>query len=327
MAGFAEVVGHEGVIRNLRAAARGHTLPHAMIFNGAAGLGKKTLADALAQTLQCEAGETDACGHCVSCRTFASGNHPDVHYIAAAKTKSIGVDDVRGQIIHRMETKPYRYPYKIFIMDAADTMTPAAQNALLKVIEEPAPYGVFLFLSQNLNAFLPTILSRCAVFKLKPLPTGLVKAKLLSAGIDEDKASFYADYAGGNIGQALAMAGSESFLETRGAAAGMAQDLRRMDLPEVFAQFAVLEKYKDNIQDILDLFALWYRDVIVAKQTGGDAWIIQRDQKNAIYAEARSSGLASLYDKFDAVWQAKRNLKQNGNFQLTLEMLLLRLAR
>ncbi|MCL2047611.1 MAG: hypothetical protein FWG87_02680 [Defluviitaleaceae bacterium] len=101
------------------------------------------------------------CGECVSCRVFESGNHPDTFFINSTKQKGIGVDEVREQIVMPMAVKPFKYKYKVFIIQ--DPLTPQAQNALLKTIEEPAPYGVFLFLATNTHGFLPTILSRCVV--------------------------------------------------------------------------------------------------------------------------------------------------------------------
>jgi DNA polymerase-3 subunit delta' len=114
-----------------------------------------------AKKIHCESNEI--CGTCLSCRTFDSGNHPDTIFVKGTKQTGIGVDDVREQIIYPMAIKPFKYPHKIFIVE--ETLTPAAQNALLKTIEEPAPYGVFLFLSQNTHGFLPTVLSRCVVKK------------------------------------------------------------------------------------------------------------------------------------------------------------------
>ena len=103
---------------------------------------------------------------CTGCRVFETGNHPDTIFVKCTKQSGIGVDDVRRQILIPVSIKPFKYKYKVFIVDNADTLTPAAQNALLKTIEEPAPYGVFLFLAANTHNFLPTVLSRCVVKKI-----------------------------------------------------------------------------------------------------------------------------------------------------------------
>lgn len=127
----------------------------------------RALAIKEAKGLNCVADETEKkpCGTCISCRVFESGNHPDIIFVSGTKASGIGVSDVREQIIIPMASKPFKYEYKIFIIEKAETLTPAAQNALLKTIEEPASYGVFLFLAPNTFAFLPTVLSRCIVQK------------------------------------------------------------------------------------------------------------------------------------------------------------------
>ncbi|MDR1914029.1 MAG: DNA polymerase III subunit delta [Clostridiales bacterium] len=340
MSNFSDIIGHEAIIANLRKAVLNNRLSHAYILDGAAGMGKNMIAGALAKTVQCENKVNlkypddrpdnrpdncpDACGTCVSCRAFESGNHPDIIYVTTTK-KSIGVDEIREQVTHAMLTRPYKYKYKIFIIDNADTMTTQAQNALLKTIEEPAEYGLFLLLSENLSVFLPTVLSRCVSFRLRPLPSELVKSYLVENGTDRELAGFYTAFSQGNIGRAAKLASSESFYAMRDTVVSLAQAIRRLDMPETFSRFSVLEPYKDNIQELLDLFLLWYRDVILYKETSAARLIIQTDKADEIYAEAQATPMGSLYNKFDAIWQAKRNLKSNANFQLTLEMMLLEL--
>ena len=137
---------------------------HAYLLAGNVGL--LDTANAFAKALNCLAGGEVACGTCISCRVFESGNHPDTFYVAATETKSIGVGDVRVQVIDEMATRPFSYRYKVFIIDKAETLTPAAQNALLKTIEEPAPFGVFLLLADKVESMLETVRSRCVVAKM-----------------------------------------------------------------------------------------------------------------------------------------------------------------
>jgi len=117
-----------------------------------------------AKSLNCEENSSEGCA-CLSCRIFDNLNHPDTFFVKATKQNGIGVEDIREQIIMPMSLKPFKYKYKIFIIESP--LTPAAQNALLKTIEEPAPYGVFLFLAESTHGFLPTVLSRCIVKKFQ----------------------------------------------------------------------------------------------------------------------------------------------------------------
>lgn len=145
-------------------------MSHAQILVGETD-NTRVLANVLAKGINClnadESNKENPCGQCISCKVFETGNHPDTFYVTKSKQNSIGVDDVRDQIITPMATKPYGYTHKVFIIDKAETLTPAAQSALLKTIEEPAPYGFFLFLAPNEHSFLPTILSRCHLRKVK----------------------------------------------------------------------------------------------------------------------------------------------------------------
>ena len=139
---------------------------------------------------------------CISCKVFESGNHPDTIYVTGTKSGSIGVDDVREQIILPMSSKPFRYKYKVFIVENAETLTPQAQNALLKTIEEPAPYGVFLFVCKHIHNFLPTLMSRCV---RKRKQTSDTKITAISSEIEELANEIYYGIQGKDIFDAFLM--------------------------------------------------------------------------------------------------------------------------
>jgi len=323
MHSFKDITGHARLIAALQTALRHKQVNHAYIFEGAAGIGKTTLAGAFAKTLQCEQNGEDACGVCVSCRQFDSGNHPDVLYPAPTKTKALGVDDVREQINRAVETKPYSHRYKIFIVEDATGMSPAAQNALLKTLEEPPAYAIFLLLAENAHMLLPTILSRCVTYKLHPLPAEDVARHLVDASVtDENAARLAAVYAQGSIGRAMEIAASESFAAMRAQLVDMLAGIAERDLVALLQQVKTLEAYKESIQAALDVAYLWYRDVAFAA-SGNESGVLQRDLLDKIKAEAEASTQAAIHRRLDAVWRAKRRLRQNGNFQMVTEVLLL----
>lgn len=169
MHSFSDIYGNALLLRHLQQAVAGGRVSHAYLLTGSTGSGKRLIADTFAKTLQCEESGTEPCGHCKSCSAFDSGNHPDIVYVRPTK-KTLGVDDVREQILEDVSLKQYRYRYKIYIVEQADTMTVQAQNALLKTLEEPPAYAVFLLLAENQTAFLPTILSRTVTLHIRPLP-------------------------------------------------------------------------------------------------------------------------------------------------------------
>ena len=167
MGSFKDVVGHKDIINYIRNAVTENKVSHAYILNGERGSGKKMLANLFATTLLCEEQGPDPCNACHSCHQAESGNHPDIIRVTHEKPNTISVDDIRRQVNEDIQIKPYQGPYKIYIIAEADLMTVQAQNALLKTIEEPPAYAVIFLLTENAEALLPTITSRCVMLKLR----------------------------------------------------------------------------------------------------------------------------------------------------------------
>ena len=203
MKGFDGVVGHQEIISHLQNAIRLGKVSHAYIFGGEHGAGKKLLASLFAMTLQCQEQGVEPCMKCPSCRKALNKNHPDIIYVVHEKPNSIGIDEIRGQLINDVGIRPYESPYKIYIVNDADKLTLQAQNALLKTIEEPPAYAVILLLADNPDALLPTITSRCVLLSLKPVGDRLVKDYLMERmHIPDYQAEVQAAFAQGNIGKA-----------------------------------------------------------------------------------------------------------------------------
>ncbi len=321
MYNFSEIIGNEQIIKSMRTSIRHSMVSHAYIISGPEGSGKKLIASAFAKTLMCEKGGDAACDSCVSCRTFDGGNNPDVIYVHPTKTKALSVDDVREQITADVNIKPYNHKYKIYIIPKADTMTLPAQNALLKTLEEPPYYAVFLLIAENMNSFLPTILSRCVAFSIKPLPTEKVKNYLLTKGIaDEKNAAVCAAYSQGSVGTAIKFAQSEEFASLRQKLLSVLTDIRRLNYIELSDAVKELEEFKD-LTDITDMIYIWYRDVFVYKTTANEADIIERDMVEDIKREAERVSFDGIYNVPKLIIETKRQIKQNVNFSFALEML------
>jgi len=163
-------------------------------------INNKLIANTFAAYLVCN--NKTSCGVCESCKLAAGGSHPDIITVLPEK-KQIGVDDIR-QVIKSISIKPYMADKKVVIIPDADGITPEAQNALLKVLEEPPPYGAFLLLSATPERLLPTIRSRCTELNLQALSPGEMAEALQQAfpdtPTDERKAA--AVRSGGYLGQA-----------------------------------------------------------------------------------------------------------------------------
>ena len=179
MAGFKDIIGHEQIIEHLQNAIGMDKVSHAYIINGPDKSGKMMLAEAFAMALQCEKHGDEPCLQCSSCKKAMNRNHPDIIYISHEKPNSIGIEDIREQLISDVSIKPYTGPYKIYIVDEAEKMTVQAQNALLKTIEEPPAYAVILLLVNNGSTLLPTIVSRCVTLNFKPVRDEVIKKYLM----------------------------------------------------------------------------------------------------------------------------------------------------
>jgi DNA polymerase-3 subunit delta' len=311
---FKNIVGQTQIISALRRASANGAVNHSYIFTGERGMGKKTIAGAFAKSLQCEAPRGgEACGTCRSCRLFGENRHPDVFYVKGTKTKSIVVDDVREQVKHPMQSKPFQYRYKIFIVDEAETLTAQAQNALLKIIEEPLAYGLFIFLAASLHTMLPTVLSRCVVYKFKPLTDEEVRRALARKNITPGNLSL----ARGNVGKAMEMALSNGCMEMAALAEETARTVRGADILSVMAFYHRFEAFKGSIQILLDML---YMEYIKRAVSGGASY---RHAAQAISMPFHSA--AETVQCVDAVTAAKKALERNVNFQLTIELMLLQL--
>ncbi len=141
MRSFKDIIGQEHIKEYLQNAISQRKISHAYIIQGEHFSGKEFIAKVFAATLQCEEQLSEPCGKCRSCKQFQTGNQPDIIYVGHEKPNSIGVEDVRSQINGDILIKPYSSPYKIYIINEGEKMTPQAQNALLKTLEEPPGTG------------------------------------------------------------------------------------------------------------------------------------------------------------------------------------------
>ncbi len=324
MGSFKDVVGHKDIIKYIRNAVQEDKVSHAYILNGERGSGKKMLANLFATTLLCEKGGPDPCNTCHSCRQAESGNHPDIIRVTHEKPNSISVDDIRKQINNDILIKPYQGPYKVYIISEADLMTPQAQNALLKTIEEPPEYAVIFLLTENAQTLLPTITSRCVMLKLRNIKDTLIKKYLMETlQVPDYKADMCTAFAQGNMGRAILLANSEHFNEIREDAVQLLKYINEMDLGEIVKAIKRIVNYKLEINDYLDIIMIWYRDVLLYKATKDMDKVVFKDQIKYIQEKARKSSYEGIELIIESLEKAKARLKANVNFDLVMELLLL----
>ena len=266
--GFDQVVGQEDLKTHLRNAVRSGNISHAYIFGGEDGVGKSLLATLFAMDLLCEEDGDEPCMTCPSCAKAISGNHPDIIYVTHEKPASIGVDDIRDQLVNTADIRPYESAYKIYIIDEAEKLTPSAQNAMLKTIEEPPEYVIVILLAENPDILLPTVLSRCVTLNFKPAADVEVKEYLMqNLHVPDYQAEIEASYAQGNVGKAIRAAESADFMHMTQDAVRLMKSSKKMDSLDLIDAMKFMSAEKQKVYGYLDIFAMWFRDVLLFKAT------------------------------------------------------------
>lgn len=324
MGSFKDVVGHKNIITYIKNAVTEDKVSHAYIINGEKGAGKKLLAQLFAVTLLCEKGGPEPCNECHSCVQAETGNHADIIKVTHEKPNSISVDDIREQVNNTIMIKPYQGPYKIYIIPQADMMTPQAQNALLKTIEEPPQYAVIMLLTENAETLLPTINSRCVMLKLRNIRDTLIKKYLMETmEVPDYKADMCTAFAQGNMGRAILLANSDHFNEIREEAVQLLKYIKEMEVSEIVEAVKRITAYKLEISDYLDIIMIWYRDVLLYKATKEIDKVIFKDQIQSIKENAKTSSYEGIELILEKLEKAKARLKANVNFELVMELLFL----
>ncbi|MDO4285490.1 MAG: DNA polymerase III subunit [Eubacteriales bacterium] len=328
MHGFTQIIGQPKITAHLQKALRTGNISHAYLLTGERESGAEWIAEAFSAALQCEhpvekEGLLEACGTCLSCAQAQSGSQPDIIWTEHAKPNTIGVDDIR-KMRSDVQIKPYRSEHKIYIVRDAQKMTPQAQNALLKTLEEPPAYAVILLLADGPGTFLPTVLSRCILLQMQPVPeTALTQWLEREKGIPAGKAALYAGFAGGSLGRAATLAEDPAFGELCAETVEMLRRLPTMDSHDIAQAAASLAGREDDLAAVLSFLQTWYRDVLLCKALGeADHLIFAEEVQYSKEAAARISyeGLQKITEAFDL---AARRRKAGGNAALILELLFL----
>ena len=324
MAKFTDIVGQEQLKEHLQNAIAMNKVSHAYIINGERNVGKEFIARVFAMALQCEKKEAEPCGECHSCKQALSNNQPDIIYISHEKPNTIGVEDIRAQINNDIVIKPYSSPRKIYIVNEGEKMTPQAQNALLKTLEEPPEYAVIVILTTNVEALLPTVLSRCVVLNMKPVSDVLVKKYLMEQlGVPDYKANICVAFARGNIGKAKLLASSEEFEKVKDEAISLVKNINDMEIHEIVKAIKKISEYKFDVNDYLDILMAWYRDVLFFKATKDVNSLVFKEEIQQIMRVSDRSTYEGIETIVNALQSAKKRLEANVNFDLTMELLLL----
>ncbi len=324
MANYSDIIGHEDIVKHFKSSIELGKISHAYILNGEKGSGKKTLAAVVAKSLQCESGEADPCGTCKSCLQAESGNQPDIIWVTHEKPNVISVDEIRTQILNDIELKPYSSRYKIYIVPDAQLMNTQAQNAILKTLEEPPEYAIIMLLTNNVDKFLPTIISRCIVLNFRPVePLHMVDYLVNQIGINREKARFCTDFAQGNLGKAVRLAISPDYNEIKEDSLRLLRRIQDMDMDEIIQAVRNMGKYKLDITDYIDIMTMWFRDLLMVKISNSPNKLIFKDEFSVMKKQASHVSYEGLEEILQALDKLKIRLEANVNFDIAMELMLL----
>ena len=316
---------YDGLLRTLEEG----TFVHAYLISGMEGRGKKTLARLMAQYLLCT-GERKPCGCCPSCMQMLEDNHPDLVTVQPGKPistqvdagrKTIPVEDIRA-VIEITGRHTFEGGRRVVIIRQADKMTPGAQNALLKTLEEPVAGTVFLLVTDMPELLLPTIVSRCRSLKLRPWPDDVILDVLKKRGVADTRAREALHVSGGSIGRAIAVAADEQVWQRR---SDVMRDFfaleGRSDILRVSNQW---RERKDDAEELLTDVEDMIRSLMLVR-------LGQREEATAAAYPAqwrqmaREGGLEAFVALLDAVSEARRLRGSQVTWQAVVEKLLLRL--
>ena len=319
MPAFEDFAGQSAHIARLRGDFARHAFVHAYLFSGPRGTGKKSVARLCAMAMLCR-GEDKPCGACGPCRRVLSGTHPDVHTVVPEKDKkTIGVDALRD-VIDEVSTKSLEGSAKAMIFPEAERMTPAAQNCLLKTLEEPPAGTVFFLMTDQPGALLPTVVSRCRVIRFHPLSQEQTEARLRALGLGAQDAARRARMAEGCVGQALAI--DEEQLSLRQT---LTKDVFSVHSPS--GALAVVNRYKEDKERqalVMDVLECAVRDILIAQSGGSPLEGAGYAAEAEAYARAvPSEGGIALSRQ---VTQARKMLGSNVAFASALETVLLKVS-
>ena len=335
---FDTVVGHRRLVTLLSRAIARDTLPPALLLAGPAGVGKKRVAMALAQAINCTAPrssdglERDACGACASCRRIARGVHPGRRGRRAGDTGSIKIEPVRD-VIDQANYRPFEARRRVVIIDEADALVRQAQNALLKTLEEPPSASIFLLVSSLPDALLPTVRSRCPRLRFGPLTPGEVAAALVrDHGYSEAEARAAAVDADGSVGRALSSE-SADLVDARETATRVLQQAARAADPVTrlgSAQDLSPKKgspvnERDQLAACLRIMASLLRDLgLIASQA--DAGVLANADLRPISRRCRARYDANRSVRaYAAVDEALAALERNASAKVVADWLVLQL--
>lgn len=334
------MTGHQWAVDMLRHQAAQGDMRHAYLFCGPPGLGRRTLALRFAQAVNCPTPSApgEPCGACRDCRQIDAMQHPDLTIIEPtvkdpddkdrlipSPNGLIRIDQIRD-VQKAINLKPYQARYRILIFKNFDKANDESSNALLKTLEEAPVRAILILTTENPEQLLPTIISRCEVLRLRPLPITDVEADLTQQGVDADRARLLAHISGGRPGFARRLLQDDSLLGEREEHLNDLQTLMRASRVEKFAYADRISKDKEAMRKALVFWLTCWRDVMM-RVAGSESPLVNVDRAAEIGDLAGRLDLSTVRRVLTELEGALEKLDRNVNSRLLMEVLLLDLPK
>lgn len=312
---YSVLIGNDNAKDALKSAVASKKAAHAYVFGGPEGSGKRTLAAVFAGALLCQKQSGEPCGQCINCKKAQADNHPDIITMRLLKDKkSIGVEQIRD-LLQEAFIKPNEASKKVFIIDQAHTMTVQAQNALLKVFEEPLGDTVFILLCETESMMLPTILSRAVTVKLVPVYEGAIeKLSKLCPKATKEQLEEALELSGGIIGKARKIISDKVYLKNIKLSYELLELASKKGSAEGYTKLDKI-KTREDFNAFLTTFSACILRALKCKEG-----FLKEDALSTI---ARSVDKERLIRMYDAAVSSVEKMEQNANISLTARAMLI----
>jgi DNA polymerase-3 subunit delta' len=324
-----DMLGHEWAVSLLCQHVAQGSFRHAYLFTGPQGVGRRTLALRLAQALNCPqpAAPGIPCRTCPTCTRLERMQHPDLAVVQADQVGgTLKVEQVRD-LQHSLSLSPYEARHRVALLLRFEEAHVSAANALLKTLEEPPPQVVLVVTAQDAESLLPTIVSRCEVVRLRPLPLEVVEQGLQARwGLDQKQARLLAHLSGGRPGYALHLAQEKSSLEQR---QRWLDDHRRLLGADRVERLAYCESHSKDREQLRHVLMIWlslWRDVLLSA-SGASAPLTNLDRDEEIKSLAANVGTQAASGVVAALQRTLDLIDRNINARLAMDVLMLDLPR
>lgn len=325
------VIGHQPVQKYLQTVIRNQRLHHAYLFYGPEGLGKSLVAEYFIQSLYCSDQQSKPCGQCTYCRQITNGVHPDVIYLdKLADKKNITIEQVR-QVRQQIQRSSFANSYKVVLIKQAHTLSLAASNSLLKILEEPTGQTIFILITSTLDYLPSTILSRAQLIKFSPLSVKELEQAIIAKGFNKKQAHLLARLSHGLPGKILPLLSSPAELNNY---QQQFKDILKIISADLNQRFKAIEKISAQLnaeasklktKEFLNLFFIVVRDLFLIKNNCYDK-ISCGHLEGDLLRTAEQYNLTQLADILSSTQQVYNLVDQNINLRLALESLMLKLA-